>query len=149
MSSVSKKRGVSKEVVVRSRRTFSKTRRYARIGKPASETKGATSQEPGLWAREELEQARKELERVAAKREALGSLPVTLSLTEACALVGRDLDLGRFQECVFEVLARELDVLSDLSESAENGFDVWCAFQNLTARIRLAGKIAAVIGGAS
>jgi hypothetical protein len=74
---------------------------------------------------------------------------VTLSLAQACELVGRDLDLGRFQESVFEVLARELDVLSDLSESAESGFDMWCAFQNLTERIRLAGKIAAVIGGAS
>jgi len=92
--------------------------------------------------------SREDYEQWAAKRKALTSLPVTISLVEACNLVGRDLDPSQFQEQVFTILARELDVLSDLSESAESGFDVWCAFQNLTERIRLAGKIAAVIGGA-
>lgn len=82
------------------------------------------------------------------RRVAFASQPLTLTLAEACDLVGRDLSPTDFQQDVFNVLARELDVLSDLAENA-SGFDGWCAFQNLRSRIELAGKIAAVIGGAS
>jgi len=88
------------------------------------------------------------MEEWKAKRDAFVNRPLTLTLAEACDLVGRDLEPTCFQEQVFEVLARELDVLSDIGENA-SGFEGWCAFQNLRSRIELAGKIAAVIGGAS
>ena len=73
---------------------------------------------------------------------------LTLTLNEACALVGRDLDPSTFQTQVFETLSRDLGVLAYLGETGD-GFNGWCAFQNLRARIELAGKIAAVMGGAS
>ena len=91
---------------------------------------------------------REDLEQFTAKREALEGRPVVLTLREACDLVGRDLEPTAFQKQVFDVLARELDVLSDLGESTAT-FDGWCALQNLRDRIKLAGKIAFVIGGAS
>ncbi|MEO8905495.1 MAG: hypothetical protein ABI488_23510 [Polyangiaceae bacterium] len=81
-----------------------------------------------------------------AKRKELADRTLTLTVGEACDLVGRDLEPSEFTEQVFETIARDLDVLSDLAENG-NGFDGWCAFQNLCERIKLAGKIAAVIGG--
>src|SRR4051794_30413439 len=86
---------------------------------------------------------------VLRQSEVLEKCTLTLTLAEACELVGNDLEPVSFREQVFEVIARDLDVLSDLSERRESqGFDTWCAFQNLHQRIRLAGRIAAVIGGA-
>lgn len=87
----------------------------------------------------------------SAKRAAFNNQPLTVTLAEACDLVAHDLKPSDFQEQVFEVIAREVDTLSDLAEhkSGESGFDGWCAFQTLCHRIRLAGKIAAVIGGGS
>jgi hypothetical protein len=94
--------------------------------------------------------ARETMAEWTARREALANTPVPLTLAEACDLVGRDLEPSKFQTQVFDVLARDLNVLSDIGESQfESGFEGWCAFQNLRARIELAGKIAAVIGGAS
>jgi len=140
MSKVQQKRATNKAAQKRADRPVSEGIRRAaeRIGATPSESAKA---EPAPGSREDFEQW-------SAKREAFVSRKLTLTLGEACGLVGRDLEPTQFQQQVFNVLARELDVLSDLSQSAEDGFDIWCAFQNLTERIRLAGKIAAVIGGA-
>jgi hypothetical protein len=145
MSSVSKKTGVSKEVV-RGRRTLTKEKPVSEEEIRRDAEKIGAIQRPGEPAPGSLE----DFELWKVKQKAIEGLPVTLTLREACDLVGRDLEPAAFQEQVFNVLARELDVLSDLAEDqAHAGFDGWCAFQNLRSRIELAGKIAAVIGGAS
>ena len=152
MRSVSKKTGVSKKAV-RDRRMLAKARREDGAEKPvSSEIRPAAEKigaAPSGGATVEPN-SREHFEQWTEQRRALEARPVTITLAEACALVGRDLEPTRFQEQVFGVLARELDVLSDIGENgSESGFEGWCAFQNLRSRIELAGKIAAVIGGSA
>lgn len=151
MSSVSKKTGVSKKAV-RDRRILAKARRED-AGKPASEEIRRAAEKIGATPSESAKAepvpgSREDMDQWTAKRNAVASQPVTITLAEACDLVGRDLSPTDFQNQVFDVIARELDVLSDLAEHS-SGFDGWSALQNLSSRIQLAGKIAAVIGGAT
>ena len=154
MRIVSKKTGVSKKVA-RVRRMLAKARREDRAEVPISdEIRRAAKRAgitPGQLEAAEAVSSPESMAEWSAKRAAFANQPLTLTLAEACDLVAHDLKPSDFQEQVFEVIAREVDTLSDLAEhgSGEAGFDGWCAFQTLCHRIRLAGKIAAVFGGAS
>jgi len=139
MNSVAKKSGKSKGTAKRAEQPISGIRR-------AAEHAGIVESPPLTPEQQALQAEHQRFEEWSTKREALNSTPLTLTLAEACELVGRDLAPCDFQTQVFDVLARELNTLSDIGENA-SGFEGWCAFQNLRSRIALAGKIAAVIGG--
>jgi hypothetical protein len=137
---------------VQRKKTTSKKTRARRAEKPVSEGIKRAAERAGIEpsSTEAEPSEREKFEARQAQKSALDSRKLTLTLTEACNLVGKDLDPRDFRTEVFDVLARDLDVLSDIGESQfAAGFDGWCAFQNLRSRILLAGKIAAVIGGAS
>ena len=130
------------------RRIMAKAKREQESGTfPAAERVDAPTPAPKP-PEETPEWSREGMADWSAKRKAVEALPLTITLAEACDLVGRDLSPTAFQEQVFDVIARELDTLSDLAERSK-GFESWAAMQNLCSRIQLAGKIAAVIGGAS
>lgn len=81
-----------------------------------------------------------------ARRE-IASIPVPMTLGQACSLIGYNVRPDDFVATAFDAIAQDVDTLSNLAErvSGESGYEGWVMFQHLATRARFAGEVASLL----
>lgn len=80
-------------------------------------------------------------EEAGRARRSVGELPVPMTLSEICALMGVGCEPENFAPTAFESLAGQLEAAATFAEN-EGSYDGWRVINNIAERMKCAGNVA-------